>query len=85
MTNHAGEALFFVATVGVFDAMHTHPVLLRVASQSTHHHTLSPYPIWVAAQNHGLIIAINRIEPLNFAAITSCPNVVQLQCCGAPR
>jgi len=43
-----------------------------------------PNSIWVAAQNHGRMTAISLIEPLNFAAITSCANVVQLQCCVVP-
>jgi len=48
----------------------------------------SPYVvapiIWVAAQNHGRMTGISLIEPLNFAAIISCANVVQLKCCVAP-
>jgi hypothetical protein len=83
MANHAGEALLFVAHGGVFDAVHAHLSGCAWALKARFTIRCSPNSIWVAAQNHGRMIAI-LIEPLNFAAITSCANVVQLQCCVTP-
>jgi hypothetical protein len=36
------KPFYLLPRVGVFDAIHAHIVGLRVGSQSTHHHTLSP-------------------------------------------
>ena len=63
------KPFYLLPTVGAFDAIHAH--LLRVGSQSTHHHSLSPQLYLGGSPKPWTRTAISLIEPLNFAAITS--------------